>query len=744
MKSVISISVFLLLIIHASFGQSLLKGVVRDTENQPIASANVYFPELNKGTISANDGTFSFSALPAGRFIIQASHLAFGTYTAQISLQNGGNSISITMHPSIIETSETVISGGTFANQHESALKIDIIRPGEAGASSTATASELLTQLPGVDMISKGQGVSKPSIRGLAMNNILILENGFRVENYQYSDHHPLGIDEHGVGTIEVIKGPASLIYGSDAMGGVINFLGEMPAPVGKIQGEYEAKLFSSSLGQDQSISLHGAKEKWHAGIRASQRSHADYLQGDGNFVPNTRFNEKNLKANLGLSSRRSVHRVFFSIGDLSYGISEHEVEDLISERGRKVEYFYQDFSNWSLANSNRFFWGKTKFELNASARRGSLLHAEEAEEVEIEMRLLTYSLESKLNIPLGKKAMLLAGLQTFRQNNLNLNLREVILLPNATMTDISGFMLIEYSPAERLHLQAGLRADQRQINSESVGDSLSPFYRQALSPKYQSPSLAVGGTYHLTSHWLIRANLASSHRNPTLAELSSRGLHELRFEVGDASLKTQRGLQVDLGSHLHKQNITMDIALFHSIIDDYIFISPDGDTTNEGYSIYRYIQKDARIRGAEFALHYHPESLSWLHIAADLSMLEGILVNEEHLPYIPALKTNLEFMVRGKGNKYLSSPWVSVRIHRAASQTNPAPEEESTESYTLVHFHAGTELPFISKGCSVRVGVNNLLDINYVDHLSLLKESGFYNPGRNISISLNIPFYLK
>jgi iron complex outermembrane receptor protein len=124
-------------------------------------------------------------------------------------------------------------------------------------------------------MISKGAGVSKPVIRGLAMNDVLTLNNGVRYENYQYSDHHPLGIEEFGVGEVEVIKGPASLLYGSDAIGGVVNFLKEKPAPAGKVLADYNLNLFSNSLGVVQDFGCRGAGQNIFGGLRFGQKTQA-------------------------------------------------------------------------------------------------------------------------------------------------------------------------------------------------------------------------------------------------------------------------------------------------------------------------------------------------------------------------------------------------------------------------------------------------------------------------------------
>ena len=127
-------------------------------------------------------------------------------------------------------------------------------------------------------MISKGSGVAKPVIRGLSMNDILVLNHGVRFENYQYSSHHPLGIDEFGIEGVEVIKGPASLLYGSDAIGGVINFIKEKPAPIGTVTGDYNMALYANSLGMTNNLGIKGSGKNFFAGVRVGQKTRNNFV----------------------------------------------------------------------------------------------------------------------------------------------------------------------------------------------------------------------------------------------------------------------------------------------------------------------------------------------------------------------------------------------------------------------------------------------------------------------------------
>jgi len=247
MKSVL-IFFFICVFSPIIYAQNQIKGKITDQNNLPMIGATVFLLELNKGTVTNQNGEYILTDLPNGKVKIEFSFLGFSNDIKTIFLNDSQIELNISLIETPIETEEIVISGGYNSTEHDNAVKIDILKLNQPINLSTPNFMEILTKVPGVDMISKGSGVSKPVIRGLGMDNILTLNNGVRNENYQYSDHHPLGINEFGIEDVEIIKGPASLLYGSDAIGGVINFIKEKPAPTGKLSGDYNCQLLVSII----------------------------------------------------------------------------------------------------------------------------------------------------------------------------------------------------------------------------------------------------------------------------------------------------------------------------------------------------------------------------------------------------------------------------------------------------------------------------------------------------------------
>jgi iron complex outermembrane receptor protein len=729
---------------HFTNAQNKISGKITDQDNLPLAGATVFVSELNKGTISDENGEYQLSNLHYGKIRVQFSFIGYANQIESVDLNGEEVKLNIILKQTAIEADEVVVSAVYNSTQHDNAVKIDVLKLDPQTIKTTPNFSEVLMRVPGVDMISKGSGVSKPVIRGLSMNDILVLNNGVRFENYQYSDHHPLGIDEFGIADVEIIKGPASLLYGSDAIGGVINFIKEKPAPVGTIAGDYNLQLFSNSLGMTNNLGIKGSTKKFYAGIRIGNKTNADYLQGGGEFVPNTRFRGTALNVNTGFTNSKVALNLFYELGTHKIGLAEDDAVDFVKEqgRGRNPEVFYMLLDNHLLSTQNKFFFNKTKLEINSAYQKSGLIHFEGPNDIAIEMSLHTFTYETRLYLPSSQKSEYIIGFQGFNQSNTNLNNREAILLPDAVTNNYSAFGLLQYTFFGKLKLQTGVRYDYKSILTQAIGVPAEPMtYRPALAKNYKSFSGSAGATYNFSEKLLFRANLAAAYRTPNLAELTSNGLHETRYEIGDNNLAPQNAFETDLSIHYHKENFTFEIAGFYNVINNYIFISPTGDTTANGINVYKYNQANSTLYGGEADLHIHPEPLKWMHFETTFSSVTGKQEGGDYLPFVPAHKLRLELRAE-KGNLlFLQKPFISFYITKAFNQNNPAPEETPTTGYTLMDLSIGGNIGMKNQLMSIIISANNLLDKKYIDHLSTLKEAELFNPGRNIAFSLRIPF---
>jgi iron complex outermembrane receptor protein len=503
-------------------------------------------------------------------------------------------------------------------------------------------------------------------------------------------------------------------------------------------------QLFSNTLGMSNNLGIKGASKKFFGGIRVGQKTNADFLQGGGAFAPNSRFNEISVKANAGYTDKIGTFNLFYEFNNQKLGLVEDEAIKEITKRGRENRIWYEELNSHLLSSQNKLYFGKFKLDLNSAYQNTELIHFGEVNVYEIQMKLATLTYEAKLHLPSKENSEYIIGFQGFNQTNTNLNYRETKLLPNATTNNYSAFVLLQYTFFKKLKLQTGVRYDNKSISTQTIGlptDTMT--YRPALDKYFGSFSGSLGATYNLSEYLLFRTNFAAAYRTPNLAELTSNGQHEQRYEIGDHNLVPENAYETDLSIHYHKDNFTFDIAGFYNIINNYIFISPTGDTTTSGINIFRYKQANSALFGGEAGLHFHPKPIKWLHFETTFSSVIGKQETGDYLPLVPANKLRFELRAEKEKLLFLQKSFISVNVCTAFNQNNAAPDETATAGYTLLDLSIGSNIKIKNQLTFVSISVNNLLDKKYIDHLSTLKEVGFYDPGRNIALYLKIPFGL-
>ena len=738
-KFIISI-LSMLIFMTTSMAQNNISGTVTDEQEQPLIGASVYIPELNMGTQTDDKGFYHLENLPNTTLDFVFSYIGYANTVKNIN-PSEVIELNVKLIESYIEGEEIIITAGFNATQHTNAVKVDVEKINTIQNIHQTGLMQMIEKVPGVSMISKGSGITKPVIRGLSLNDVLVLNNGVRFENYQYSNHHALGIDEQEIGSVEIIKGPASLLYGSDAIGGVVNFIREKTATVGSVEGNFTSKYFSNAEGYNNQLSVKGSGENIFGSISVGQKSHADYIQGDGQFVPNSRFDEKSIKARIGSTNNLGTFNLFYDFGKQSYGLVTEEINEFITERGRSVDIDSQNLTSHVLSSQNTFRLGNQKLYVNAALQQTVLAHINSFAEKNIEMRLRTLTYEAKWKSPLGTDFENIFGFQGYNQTNRNINDRTITLLPDADVNTYSVFNLLQYDGIDKLKVQGGLRYDLKYLSTESIGNVSDFNYRPEVDKDYNSVSGSVGLTYKLSDFTFIRANIASAFRTPNIPELTSNGPHEAIYELGNADLLPEKSMEYDVSMHYHKGDFTVDLAGFYNNIKDYIYIAPTGETSVVSLPIYQFTQSDAMLYGSEFGVHYHPKSLKLLHLESTFSNVIGQKDDETYLPFIPANRLTFDVMIQPEQWGKIYKPFVAVETSHHFEQNKVADNEDITSTYTLMDINLGATLHWKKQDINLGLSVQNVFDKLYIDHLSVLKEANYYNPGRNFVLTLNVPF---
>ena len=732
--------VMVLITVSVGKAQTILTGKIYDkTTRQGLAGANVYFPEIKSGTVANLNGEYEGKVPSKKRIKVQFSYMGYQTVLKTLFTDSSHCQLNIAIEPLPIESEEVVVSGIMPSTQHENAIKIETVKAQEIETSGSPNLIETLASIPGVNMISKSPGVSMPVIRGLSMTNIIVMNNGVKLENYHYSKDHAFIIDEFGVEQVEVIKGPASLLYGSGAVGGVINFIKEKPAFLDGIEGDYTAHYHSNTIGFCNSLGIKGKKNDFNWGLRGGYKTNADYLDGNGDFVPNTRFNDKSFKANVGLVKPFGNFNLYYDYSRPQLGMCKESVLPLETERGRKLKWWYQDLTSHIISSRNKLFLGEYKFDINISYqindRKGWTDTTSTKGYNLVDATMGTLGYECKMHLPSSEKTEYIIGIQGENRTNRNHD-APVQVIPDADVNDFSLFGFAQYYIGEWIKAQGGIRYDYNYTSTCSRANS------EAIKRSFNNVSYSVGATYTISDTWLTRLNVASAYRTPNLGELTQDGWHGTRYEQGDPSLKAQRNIEVDWNLQYHSDKLMTEVSVFYNHVNNYIYMSPTNDTTAEGAKIYRHSQDNATLYGGEFTCAYAP--VPAVKLQAAYSYLHAEKENGDYLPYIPPGELTVSAKLKKDRLLFLRNTYMKVGIDWAAKQDKPSLFETETASYCLFNLGFGAQAKWGNETIDFGLFVNNLFNKTYYDHLSTLKDLGFYNIGRNISFLIKIPFKIK
>ena len=723
------------------FSQNTVEGYVYDSDSDELLpGVNVFIPELQKGIITDNAGYFKLVNLPDGLFKIQFSYIGYKTYIKTVTLKGEKINITAKLHPVSIHTQEVIVTGGSVGSQHENAIKIENINKEKLADAAPDNIMKKLDAVPGISAISRGNNIATPVIRGLSTTNIVVLNNGIRMENYQFSQDHPYTIDGSDIKNVEIIKGPASLLYGSDAVGGVLNFVKQQPAPVGELQTQFATSYNTNDNSTVNSLNIKGSTDSFFGGATGYYHSSADYYDADGNFIPNTRATDYSAKLFGGYRNHKGVFKIYYDYNKLNLGITNGASISLIDKNSRQINNWYQNLDNHIVSSKNTLFFNKLKLNVDFSFQHNhrKLMGTPDMPVYAlVDMSLNTFSWQIKGQYDFSKKNNLIVVTQGIYQNNTNAY-APVHVLPDYTTNSNSIAGLWQYSFNEKLFYQAGLRYDYKSIEapeqqkSPVTTDTLPSFFEN-----YNDVSFSTGFTYKILQPLLLRFNVASAYRTPSVAELLQDGVHGNRYEQGNRNFTSQRNIEFDLSLHYHTDKVAADISAYYNRIFDYIYLAPTNDTTPLGLDIYRYNQNNAAIYGSEVSLEY--SIVNNLKIDGSYSAIVAKQDNGNYLPYIPQNKINVNLTFEKSISNHVKRVEVAVNPLYAFAQTHPHIFETSTDGYFLLNAFVKAKLSVYNTKMEVGIYANNLFNKKYYDHLSILKPMGYYDMGRNISLKLKI-----
>ena len=584
----------------------------------------------------------------------------------------------------------------------QSATPVSVVTEKTLHQTASSNIIDAVAKQPGVDQVTTGSGISKPVIRGLGYNRIVCVAGGVRQEGQQWGDEHGLELDGQSVGQVEILKGPASLMYGSDAMAGVIVFHPEAIEPAGRMGASLATEYQTNSGLINYSLRFGGNKRGFVWNGRYSEKfAHAYHNKYDG-YIPGTQFHERAANALLGLNKEWGFTHLtlgyYHITPSMTEGERDPETGDLLYDEdqypnGNLKTYRkalpYQQIHHYKAVLNNSFTLGNGLLKAIVGYQQNHRQEYEEHhhheghdheenehedehdhqdahshEEASLDLLLHTLTYDARYTYNGFDTWKLNGGIGGMYQRSLNKG--EEFLIPDYNLFDIGAY-LTAGKELQRWTLSGGLRFDYRHLHShklmEEDAERFSDFTRH-----FSALSGSLGAVWHANSHLNIRANAARGFRAPNLSELGSNGVHHgtLRYEIGNRDLKPEHSWQGDLGLDYSSRYLSLELALFLNRIDNYIFasaVTPDASVTvSEGSLRYfRYSQGDALLKGFETGFDLHP--IHQLHIGSTFSMVDarqlGQPLETRYLPLTPAprLTGEVKWEFTHNGDHHTSAP---------------------------------------------------------------------------------------
>lgn len=792
-----------LFIVFNSWAQNSLKGkVTHAEEGTALEKASIYVPDLRLKALSDENGLYELHHLPKGKFLVECRKSEHLTITKYIEIQ-GETQLDFALEDEVVEINEVTVTGSSqSASLRENPLSLSTIDKNELLQNNATNLIDNVSKNPAVNQISTGNGISKPVIRGLGYNRIVSLNNGIRQEGQQWGDEHGIEIDEYAVDRVEIIKGPGSLMYGSDAIAGVINFLPSYPVVSGTIQTNFISNYQTNNGLQAYSLSNAGNIKGINWNVRGTYKQAGNYKNALDGYVMNSGFNEKNLNGSIGLNKKWGLTQIYMSSFNQEVGMTEGErdslgnfilvkpLNDSIAEeismssdklKGYHMELPRQKINHLRIGNLTKIYFKNSNLALNIAYqnnKRKELANAFDPEEPELFFDLHTWNYDARFNFNDFKGYSISVGANGMLQNNSNL--AEEVIIPEYNLFDFGAYAFVKKTWNEKLHFAGGIRSDWRRIeafglyvdtldNFTSTSNEFTTTQFKPLNKAFQALSGSLGISYILNEKAALKFNVARGFRTPNVAELTANGKHEgsLRYEIGNANLKPETSLQSDLGLVFNTEHVSTELSVFYNSIQNYIYAvklknSTGGDSIpdpEDPAPAFQFTGGNADLMGGEFSIDIHPHPLDWLHIENALSYVNGQLRNQPdsmtHLPFLPPMRYSGELRCEfSKLKKSFNHLFASFQVQHFFAQNNfysAFGTETATPSYTLLNASLGFDL--INKKGNTLVtfiaSCNNIADVAFQSHLSRLKyaplnpangRTGVFNMGRNISFKLIVP----
>ena len=724
-----------------------IRGRVVDSTGAPVAAAQVTLVELARAATTDSRGAFVFGDVPAGRYTIVARRIGYAATSQLVRVTTGERpSVDVRMTRVATDIEPVVVTATRDATDvANSPLPVAQLSGDRLQREQSISLSGAIDRMPGVHNLTTGQQIGKPVVRGLAGARVLVLDNGHRLEDYSWSDEDGPSIDARLAQRVEVIRGPASVLYGSDAIGGVVNTIpAALPDASGGNFVRSTAELTGATNNREGGLLLGAEGARSRIGWRATAiaRFAEDMTTPDGK-LENTKYSAVTGEAAAAYRSSRGTSTLRYA----RYGCECHllEANEPPKPAGGEEEEEGPErkASDDRVQFTGNYVAGRFRFEPKLQWQRHSL--AEMSDElgpggaptgVETEVfNLLLNTTTADLMLHHGDDRKLHGTLGVSGEYQTSDSRGVIPLVPDARLASgaIFAFEQIDFG---KLGVVAGARGDTRSLHADA---------NQELGISDQSRNVGafagdLGVIAHLARDVALTANVGRAWRAPTLFELFANGprLGEARYEIGDPTLDPERSLNLDGSIRWSSSRARAEISAFSNRIDDFIYIAPTGEQQNS-LPVYRYEHAQATLTGGELSADFDPAKM--LTLRARYDMVRGTNDDtDEPLPLIPPPRTTLEAELHSVALGWAEHAHAGLDVEINSEQTRLGQFDTATDGYTLLGLDAGIARHIGSVPMRFDIRVRNLTDKAYKSFLSRYKSFAL-DPGRNVLIRLSAEF---
>ena len=711
-----------------------LAGRVTNPAGTPLYLARVTVPEANRSTTTDLEGHYRVPDLPSGTYSVSFSAIGYAPQVHRVTLDEADVTLDVALRPSLVELPDLQVTAAPLATTSlTSPQPVSVLGGSDLEGSRSATLGETVSALPGVRSFSTGAGVGKPVIRGLTSNRVLVLADGERVESQQWGDEHGPQVEAADADRIEVIRGPASVLYGSDAIGGVINVVSPpLPDAQGRepfVSGRAVASYSTNSDQPDGTLAVEGASGR--IGFRGSLtgRSAGDVATPAGELF-NSGLWTVNGSGTLGYRGGWGSVSATYVRRDERVEIHEDPAEDPGATPFQRI-----GDDRLHLSGSVPVGASHLDVDLGAGRNRRSEFEEEDASEVALGLLSHTWTADVRLHhAPVGGMAGIV-GLSALRNSFEKFG--EETLVPENAYNNL-GVYAFEQAEVGRWSLSLGARYDYRRLSVED--DAALGVAAQRRT--YHSVTGNLGALYRVTDPVALVMNLGRGYRAPTAYDLFANGVHEgtVRFERGDPTLENETSINGDLALRVQTSAVSAELGAFANYIDNFIFPDPTGEVDPEsGFQVFDLTQGNARLTGFEAAVEYH--ATHWLHLRSTADYTRGHnRSTDTPLPFIPPFRVTYSVRLEGGDQGRFQHPYLSIGAESNARQSDVDPEDFAPDGYTLVNLGAGVTVPAGERTVAVDFQLRNALNEAYAGFLSRYKTYAL-DPGRSFVVRVTAVF---